>query len=144
MSCHDEYIKHDENALVVPTGQLDKVVEALWVLLNDPNELNRLKKGALNTAASWPSWEDSSKQFAEWLESTVCMHPVDKKVIAELTATAFKRYEQEEKKRIQNNPAITRRYKLSAFAAKLPAPLVRRLKALEAVAELVFGGNKVY
>ena len=144
VSGHDEYIRNQENAVVVPTGNLRGVVDEVADLIRNTGRLNRLKEGALATAADWPSWEASSMEFAAWLESDALRVPADRKGIAAMNAQAFSRYDIDEKGRLQNNPGIIRRHKLSGLAAKLPPTLLRRLKAFEAAGEMIFGGNKVH
>lgn len=61
---HDEYIAHGRNALVVPMHDEDGVVDALRRLTGQPALMDSLKRGALATAAAWPSWDASSTEFA--------------------------------------------------------------------------------
>ncbi len=62
VSGFDEYVENGRNALVVPTGDEGSAVEAL-TRLREPGLLASLEEGALATAAGWPSWEYSSKEF---------------------------------------------------------------------------------
>jgi glycosyltransferase involved in cell wall biosynthesis len=144
VSGHDEYIRHGDNAIVVPTGDTERVVEEVADLLGNSDRLHALKQGALATAADWPSWEESSRAFADWILDAGSTMVFDRKDMAERTKAAFARYDAEERSRLIANPGITRRYKLSALAAKLPTGMKRRIKALEAAGEMIFGGNKVY
>lgn len=61
---HDEYIVHGRNALVVPMNDENGVVDALRRVTGQPALLDTLKRGALETAAAWPSWDASSTEFA--------------------------------------------------------------------------------
>ena len=65
---HDEYIIDKENALVVSMHDEKAVIESIRRLRDDPDLLNTLKSGALETAAQWPSWDESSRQFMSALE----------------------------------------------------------------------------
>ncbi len=65
---HDEYIIHNQNSYVVQKGDEVEVVRYLQRLAGDPDELSRLKHGAIMTARKWPDWEDSSRQFEHALE----------------------------------------------------------------------------
>jgi O-antigen biosynthesis protein len=68
---HDEYIVNDYNAYVVEIDYEEKVVEYLNKLKNDQSELNRLKKGALATAASWHDWDMASLNFENALVNII-------------------------------------------------------------------------
>ena len=72
---HDEYIATDKNALVVSMHDEEAVIEAIQRLRDDPDLLKTLKTGALETAAQWPSWEDSSRQFMNSLERLYAEEP---------------------------------------------------------------------
>lgn len=60
---HDEYIRAGENSLVLSRDDEEGVILALNALKNDQEHLEFLKFNALNTAASWPSWELASQGF---------------------------------------------------------------------------------
>ncbi len=60
---HDEYIVHGRNSYVAARDDEQQVVEYLSRLKEDASELQRLKNGALETAAAWPDWGESSEQF---------------------------------------------------------------------------------
>lgn len=62
---HDEYIINGVNGLVVQRDDDAKVIEYLNRLKEEPDYLDKLKKGALKTASEWIDWEESSKRFYE-------------------------------------------------------------------------------
>ena len=66
---HDEYIVDGQNSLVVKQGDEAQVVTALQKLANDQGLLNRLKTGALETAAKWPDWDEAARAFSEAVQS---------------------------------------------------------------------------
>ncbi len=66
---HDEYIIHNYNALVAKTNDEAAVVKYLQMLHEDRDLLHRLKDGAVETASSWISWDESSKEFINVIES---------------------------------------------------------------------------
>lgn len=66
---HEEYVKNGENAIVVPKGSTDEVVEAINSLKENPKLLEKLKKGAKKTALEWRGWDISSKEFLEKVQS---------------------------------------------------------------------------
>lgn len=64
----DEYVRHGQNGLVVPTGDSKATVDALRLLESDRDYLARLRAGAGRTAADWPDWSQSSREFVDLLE----------------------------------------------------------------------------
>jgi len=60
---HDEYIIDGYNAVVIPTDQNSKVIDAIRRMKTDKNWLDELKKNAAKTAAEWVDWSHSSSQF---------------------------------------------------------------------------------
>jgi glycosyltransferase involved in cell wall biosynthesis len=66
---HDEYIKHEQNALVVERNDELQVVAFINKLKNQPDQLHELKRGALETADNWPDWSISVDSFEEALTS---------------------------------------------------------------------------
>lgn len=68
---HDEYIIHNENALVVKTDDENSVVAYLRQLAKDRDLLEKLKKGALQTAKDWVNWDTASQHFGEALEKLI-------------------------------------------------------------------------
>ena len=62
---HDEYIRHGVNAIVVARDDEEGVLHALQDLKYKAGLYDRLCEGAIQTASAWPSWESSSKLFAE-------------------------------------------------------------------------------
>ncbi|WDH51674.1 glycosyltransferase [Pseudomonas chlororaphis] len=143
VSGHDEYILDGSNAIVVKTGNVDGVVKALKQLLTNSEELLRLQDEALKTAEKWPSWPEASVLFENWVEKCMSAPPVNKAKLIDLTTNAFSEYSTAEEDRLSNNPGIVRRHKLSALAAKLPSSFKLRIKQLEAVGEVIFGGRVV-
>lgn len=141
---HDEYIVDSQNAKVVRRGDADGVVAALKTLLTDPAELERLKKGALQTAENWPSWEESSAEFMVWINAVLGEQPGDAEVLRTLSAQAFSEYVHDEQENLRKNPGIVRRHKISALAAKFPPALTRTVKQLETIAEIVLQGRRTY
>lgn len=69
VSGHDEYIVHEKNALVVPMHDEAGVVQALRRLSDEPGLMETLKRGALETASAWPSWDKSSAEFLTAIEA---------------------------------------------------------------------------
>ncbi len=60
---HDEYIVHGYNGLVVRRDDDEQVIRYINQLKDDPEYLEKLKKGALDTARKWINWEESSECF---------------------------------------------------------------------------------
>lgn len=68
---HEEYIKDGINSLVTPWDNPNKLSELLDRLNTDRDLLSRLKQSALDTAANWPSWEQSTANFNLVIEKIV-------------------------------------------------------------------------
>ena len=141
---HDEYIVDGVNALVVSQKDVDGVVEAIKSLLEDVEKLQHLKEGALRTAETWPSWEQSSEKFHNWVAACLNGNTIEREVLSEMVERAWSDYVRDEQARLQMNPAIVRRHKLSAVASRWPASFVKIVKQLEAVGEVVFCSRKAY
>jgi len=74
---YDEYMVSGENSLVVPMDDEDAVVAAVRSLRTDLEFLQRLKTGAIATAARWPSWEASSEEFGRFVSALHRQAPRD-------------------------------------------------------------------
>jgi hypothetical protein len=61
---HEEYVRHDENGLVVGWDDLHGTARALDLLARDRRLLHDLRCGALETARAWPDWSQSSRLMA--------------------------------------------------------------------------------
>lgn len=68
---HEEYVRHDHNALVVDWDDPVGTARALDLLARDRELLARLRAGALETARAWPDWETSSAQMADVMRALV-------------------------------------------------------------------------
>lgn len=82
---HDEYIVHDQNAYVVSKDDEAQVVRLLRHLKSNPMELERLKKGAIATAAAWPDWGVCSDQFEQALLKIAVERPVSRDYLRQYT-----------------------------------------------------------
>lgn len=71
----DEYIRDGVNAVVVPRDDEEGVTKRLSELMQDPDRLEALKRGAADTASSWPDWSESSTSFLEGAEEIVAGEP---------------------------------------------------------------------
>lgn len=60
---HDLYLKDDHNSLLADIDDEIGVVSAIQRLLADRQLRERLSRNGLATAASWPSWAESSGKF---------------------------------------------------------------------------------
>ena len=139
---HDEYIVDGQNSCVVRCGDLDAVTSTLRRLLNDRAELTRLQTGALKTAESWPSWDESSAEFCEWVEAVLAGPTVDRSLLAELSDKAFAVYVRDEQRRLADISGLSR-HRLSKLAARFSPTLLKFLKQLEVISEVLFGARKV-
>lgn len=91
---HDEYIVHGQNSYVVEKDNTDQVIFYLQQLKNDPDELNRLKAGARETAADWHDWSESSKEFAQSLETILKGKATSRSYLRKQTEMLFEQHQQ--------------------------------------------------
>jgi glycosyltransferase involved in cell wall biosynthesis len=68
---HDEYVRHGFNGAVVDYDDLIGAAGWIDLLARDRALLARLGRGALETAAAWPTWEQSTQRFAAALGATL-------------------------------------------------------------------------
>jgi glycosyltransferase involved in cell wall biosynthesis len=66
---HEEYIRHGENALVVDWDDLRGTARQLDLLAKDRDLLLELRRGALETARAWPSWDAAAEEMARALRA---------------------------------------------------------------------------
>jgi glycosyltransferase involved in cell wall biosynthesis len=74
---HDEYVRHEKNALVVGFDEPGAATAAVTRLANDRDLLHKLSEGALATAAGWPSIDESSTAMGAALEQIAAAPPLD-------------------------------------------------------------------
>jgi len=143
VSGHDEYIVDGLNSRVLSRSNVDGVVDAIRVLLNDADLLQQLKNGAHQTAADWPSWSESSALFHAWVTQCLEDPAVGRAAVSELATKAWSDYGRDERQRLAANPTRVRRHKLSALATRLPQSVIRGAKQFEAAAEVLLGNRTV-
>lgn len=134
---HDEYIRHDVNSLVVRTGDIDGVVAAVGGLLRDRRLLRRLQQGAVDTAAAWPSWEQSSREFQRWIEESVVRTRTDVDALRGMVSNAWGEYGSTEEERLRRNPWVRVGYRASAVASRFPSSARRLLREARMAWEVV-------
>lgn len=89
----DQYIKDDVNALVTNVGSFHQITDALVRLKQDPALVQRLKQGALETAAVWPDWPTQSALFEQSLLEIMELPKVDRVKLAVQIRHALNIYE---------------------------------------------------
>ncbi len=87
---HDEYIVHNQNSYVVARDQEKKVIHYLRHLKKNPQELQRLKQGALQTASQWPDWDDATERFEQVLLKIATKRPASRAYLKKYTEELFK------------------------------------------------------
>lgn len=83
---HDEYIKHNQNAVVVKRDSEAEVVSWINRLKNDPVLLHSLCSEAAVTAENWPDWQKQATIFSKRLKEIAAGSYVSQKTIAGYTA----------------------------------------------------------
>jgi glycosyltransferase involved in cell wall biosynthesis len=66
---HEEYVQHGVNALVCDWDDPRGTARQLDLLARDRELLHRLRLGALETARTWPTWEQSGELMADALRA---------------------------------------------------------------------------
>ncbi|MGR0481896.1 MAG: glycosyltransferase family 4 protein [Candidatus Electronema sp. V4] len=87
---HDEYIVHNQNSYVAAKDDEEAVVRLLRGLKENPAELERLKRGAAETAAAWPDWDACAAQFEQALLEIAAGKPVSRTYLQTWTRELFR------------------------------------------------------
>ena len=74
---HEMYIEHGVNALVVDWDDLRGTARQLDLLARDREFLMELRRGALETARRWPSWDEAAEEMAGALRAIAQAPPPD-------------------------------------------------------------------
>lgn len=74
---HEEYIVHGHNGIVCDFDDVAGVARWLDLLEADREYLDRLRGNALETARTWPSWEEAAREMAEALRAIARTEPPD-------------------------------------------------------------------
>jgi O-antigen biosynthesis protein len=128
---HDEYVEHGVNGIVA--GWDDVAGSARWLdlLATDGGLLARLRRGALETARRWPSWEDAGTRMAAALEQIASApEPASGAGVPALLADAHTGMEE---LRVEQLRLLRR---VEHGAAHASAERTRRVAAEERVSEL--------
>ena len=64
-----ELVRHEEDGLLVPVGDIDGLARALRRLWTDASLRDRMGRSARVSARSWPNWRDASERFVEAIRS---------------------------------------------------------------------------
>ncbi len=89
---HDEYIKYEENALVVTTGNEQGVIDAVNRLVDDNELLEKLQQGAVKTAFDWPDWLACSENFQKSIEAVLTQPESDREKINSMVKEFWQEY----------------------------------------------------
>jgi len=143
VSGHDEYIRHERNALVIRSRNQREIAEALRSLLNDRPRIAALKAGAREAARDWPDWASSSSAFEEWVSETLLAPESDREQIATHVRSAWDAYRHNEQSRLQSNPRIVWGYKLKSFAQRLSKRQLDWIARVIAMAEAAFPPKRI-
>ncbi|KPA99886.1 glycosyltransferase [Ahrensia marina] len=142
---HDEYIVHNENAIVIKGLNTEKVVEELSSLLSDSDRLAVLKQGAAKTAKDWPDWMQSSNLFCNWVEQVLAeSKPCSTVAMEETIRAAWKTYETNEQIRLKTKPraSVLQSLKTRVVAS---SPRVKELiKYIMTVIEVINPSRRVF
>lgn len=102
VSGYDEYIRHDENGLVLSMDDEAGVVAAINQLKASPERLAQFKQAALETAQQWPDWKLSGDEFVKAMQDIFdhgVYTPVEK--LNGISKHAWHHYEYSENMRLE-------------------------------------------
>lgn len=116
----EEYMKNNINSILVPEEDWLKMVWVLRQLLNSPEEILRLKSGAIETANNWNDWEVSSKKFAYTLLKISDTNNEVQNEIGVKNQLSLDKYHKEEVIRLNKNPTIRIGYALLRLLSLQP------------------------
>ena len=68
----EEYISDGYNSLVVKKDDENGVIDAIKLLKTDLSLLDKLKRGAVETAYEWNNWDESSSAFFQAVNIAAC------------------------------------------------------------------------
>lgn len=125
VSGYDEYIVHEINALVVPTGDEEGVISAVNRLKDDKSLLEKLKFGAIATADAWPDWHKCSENFLTCLQDIITLQESDKEMINNLVKSSWEDYCESARADIDLLARIT------SFSKRLVHAIERRIPLIE-------------
>lgn len=74
----EEYVVDGKNGLICTTGDTTALSDALSRIVNDPVLLDQLKAAALKSAHAWRDWEQSSRDFMNYLVGIASGVPIDR------------------------------------------------------------------
>ena len=152
---HDEYVEHGWNGMLVDWEDLGGTARQLDLLARDRELLHFLRVNALETARSWPSWDQSSEFMAGALleiarEPPPAPGPGSARLLADLRgdleiyggqlreradfARRALRFERRIVRVTESRPVrrglALRRYRAVKYAARPLRPLTRRVRAM--------------
>jgi len=90
---HDEYVRHQDNGIVVRTNDENEVVRYLNELHEHRELLNKLKEGAVRTATDWPDWISSNNMFEKALVAATNHSRVDHQLLKRISRRIWHIYE---------------------------------------------------
>jgi glycosyltransferase involved in cell wall biosynthesis len=65
-----DFIRHDDEALLVPPGDIDGASEALSVLMREPERFQRISRNALARAHDL-TWKKSTARMVEFIRTVM-------------------------------------------------------------------------
>lgn len=134
---HDEYIRNNENAIVVRCGDVEGVKAAMRRLAGDASLLESLKNGARTTASQWPSWEQSSIQFEAWVNETALRATGNTAMMRKQATAALREYQKNECERRKRNPRLVYAERVASIVRRLPLAVKERCKQVGMVWEVI-------
>jgi hypothetical protein len=136
---HDDYIEHLTNGLVVDWDDPLGTARALDLLAEHRALLHRLRLGALETARSWPSWQQASGFMALALrriadepapDPAIAGRRMGAGILAALAEAHTRHIEAEQAKLAREELLEQRAVRLGVTARRYATPALRALRAV--------------
>lgn len=110
VSGHDEYIVHNDNAIVVKRDNENDVIASINKLKQSRAWLDQLKRGALETSYRWPSWQQASLDFETCIAEIAEGAGMSRKELEKKSQFLFEFYRLAEHFRLHSNAGAAKQW----------------------------------
>ncbi len=146
VSGHEEYIRANDNAIVIKDRNINHAISELRRLLSDQERLLTLQHKAGETARAWPGWAQSSEEFSQWVGNVLKQPPsTDKNGLKDIIEAVHARYVEEENQRLAAGSfGAIWHYRFKKYLTCLPGGFKNKLRQTKTCLEIIFPPRKVF
>lgn len=90
----EEYLAHNKNSIILEKDDEEGVIQAINSLRDSPSQLEALRSAAKETAAGWPSWDESSSKFETAIAVTLSKDSPSQSSLAFMSKNLMSFYDQ--------------------------------------------------